>query len=233
MEYKNDLCVIICNGPSLNDVPDSFLDQYYTIGSNRVFLRYIPDLLAVVDVKMVHSPELQLDMMQAFKMTPEVVISKDVKGYFQFDDLGEHVHVTEWKNVFDDDNQLMPAFSNYPYKMLVSGGTVTYCAFQIGMAKGYNKFLMVGLDHTFVGPNGDHFSEEYNSPVGIPYNLEPQERWGMGHGNWYFSEIEFVEKTTGFYEVAKGIIEDTGGWVKNLTPETKLEVFDVQNWREV
>jgi hypothetical protein len=175
---------------------------------------------------------LQEDALVAFDLTPEVVISQDVAKYFHPDELErENVKITEWRNVTDEKGVLQPAFSNYPYKLLVSGGTVTYCLFQLGMAKGYNKFLIVGLDHTFTGPEGDHFSEEYNSPVGIPYNLVGQERWGMGPGNWYFSELEFQAKTEGFYQVAKGIIEESGGWVKNLTPETKLEVFDVENWR--
>lgn len=229
--FKDEFAVLIANGPSLQDVPNEWLDQFKTFGSNRVYLKYIPDQLAVVDMKMVHTPGLQQELLDVIPQTEVTYLSDDVAKYFHKDELGA-ARVFTWKNITDGEGKLVGAFSNDPTQLLVSGGTVTYGLLQIALWQGYNKIVCVGLDHDFLGPRGDHFSKEYNRPVGIPYRMDPPDRWGAGHGNWYFSQAEFCEKTREFYKIANEIYKEMGGWIVNATPDTKLDVFDVVHWED-
>ena len=120
-----ETAVIIANGPSLKNVPNEWLDKYPTFGANRVFLKYNPTYLTLVDVKMVHTPGLREEALAAFTKSKEVFLSKDAS--FLFDTpLGDNVSVTDWHNIYGEDNNLLPVFSIQPLTMLVSGGTVTY-----------------------------------------------------------------------------------------------------------
>ena len=42
-------CLIIGNGPSLANVPNEFLERFFTFGSNRVYLKFTPDVYACVN----------------------------------------------------------------------------------------------------------------------------------------------------------------------------------------
>jgi len=227
--FKEEPCVVICNGPSLNSVYNNELDQFYTLGSNRLYLRYNPDLLGICDQVMVHSPELQIAALEAFELSEEVVLSAALKKFFYNDVMPDNVFWSNWANP-KKDGELLGLFSVNPDEILVSGGTVTYGLLQLALAKGYNKILIVGMDHTFMGPEGDHFSEEYNEPVGIPYNEEVNARYGLGAGFWPFSERQFVDKTNTFFSIAKRVFEENDGWIRNCSSYTECEVFETDKW---
>ena len=229
MSFHSDPCVVICNGPSLNDVPNDWLDRFYTLGSNRIYLRYNPDLLAIGDDCMVFSPELKIQALEAFELSDEVVLAKTAARFFQKDNLGPHVRELNWSTP-KRGGELLGVFSVNPDEILVAGGSITYSLFQLALSKGYNKVLVVGMDHTFMGPDGDHFSEEYNELVGIPYEMEIGERYGLGHGFWPFSQRQFVEKTNEFFKIAKRVFEDNDGWIRNCSSYTECEVFEKDNW---
>jgi hypothetical protein len=202
----SDVAVVICNGPSLASVPNEWLDKYPTFGANRIFLKYSPDVLTILDLKMVHNSKLQEEAREGAKGSKEV---------FQ--------------------GNLTASFSaNPPESVLVSGGTVTYGMFQLAYWKGFRKILTVGLNHTFRDPRGDHFSSDYNREVSIPYDRENVVDGEVASepGKWFWSEEAFVAKTDFFYGVAKELFEREGGWIKNCTPDTKCTVFDVEDWRD-
>ena len=223
--------VVIANGPSLKNVPNEWLDRFTTFGSNRVFLKYIPTYLAIVDVKMVWTAKLRKEAWKVFPQCKGVFLSDDVATFFK-EPLPANVTVSPWRNYYDDDKKLMPVFSAQPDKALVSGGTVTYVLFQLALWKGYKDLLIVGLNHTFRDPRGDHFDPKYNEDVGIPYERENTEDYGRGPGKWFWSEEGFVLKTNGFYGVALEHFTKLGGSIINCTPDTKCPVFPIRDWRD-
>ena len=230
MIFHSEPAVVICNGPSLNAVNNDELDQFYTLGQNRIYLRYNPDTLALGDDCMVFSPELQTSLLEAMPLSEDVVLASTVERFFLRDDLPEHVRFLNWVNP-KKDGELMGVFSINPAEVLVAGGSTTYVLLQLALSKGYNKVLIVGMDHTFVGPEGDHFSEEYNKLVGIPYEMETRGRYGLGHGNWPFSQKQFVAKTNEFFAIAKRVFDENGGWIRNCSSYTECDVFDKDEWR--
>lgn len=49
--HKGKECIILGAGPSLNDLPDEFLDRFIVIGTNLSFKHYKPDYWVVVDAQ--------------------------------------------------------------------------------------------------------------------------------------------------------------------------------------
>ena len=221
--------VVICNGPSLASVPNEWLDKYPTFGANRVWLKYSPDVLVTLDLKMVHNKILQDEMLEGMKGSKEVFLSPVAAQYLK-NPKGVKV-VKSWNNVIGDQGGLSPVFSSDPMELLVSGGTVTYGLLQFAYWKGFRRILLVGCNHTFRDSRGDHFDERYNKEVGIPYERENVENFGSGPGEWFWSETGFVEKVNMFYDVARQIFEKGGGEIINCTPDTKCPVFRIDDWR--
>ena len=229
----NETAIVICNGPSLASVPNEWLDKYPTFGSNRVWLKYSPDVLVTLDLKMVHNEALQKEMYDGMMNSEEVFASPVVEQHMDKSvGLPDHASVVKaWNNVIDDQGELSPVFSSDPTELLVSGGTVTYGLLQFAYWKGFRRILLVGCNHTFRDPRGDHFDERYNTEVGIPYEKENVENVGSEPGKWFWSEEGFVEKVNMFYDVARQIYEKGGGSIINCTPDTKCPVFTIDDWR--
>ena len=221
--------VIVCNGPSLADVPNDWLAQYTTYGANRVFLKegFIATYLSVFDIKMVYKRESLDAVVEAFKHVKEGYVSPDVGRYFIDAQIKkpDNVRVFNWKNLTDEAGRYLAAFSLNPEHVVNSGGTVTYVNMQIAWWHGYRRLLCVGLDHNFTGPRGDHFTPDYNEGVGIPY-AKGNKNSGMGAGKWYWNSKRYYEKTEAFYKIARAQFK---GEIYNLTPDTKLdsEIFPV------
>jgi hypothetical protein len=203
-----------------------------------VWLKYNPQHLTVVDVKMVHNAKLQKEMVVGAAGSKEVCLSVDAAKQLERhypEGFPSNFEVLPWWNYYDenDHKRLLPIFAKGVGEPLVSGGTVTYGMLQLAWRKGFKNILIVGLNHTFRDARGDHFDARYNETVGIPYereNTDPQTT-GRGAGKWFWSEENFVRKTNMFYEVARNFYEKYGGSIINCTPDTKCPVFEVDDWR--
>lgn len=228
--------LIVANGPSLADVPTSFFNKYPSFMANRVFVRddlSSPFCYSIMDWKMVHTPELAEEALPFVLGSTHTFLSQQASYEFRslVPERPKHVHVVEWQNYHFDSGQLAGAFSLDPFRGMVSGGTVTYVSMQLAHYYGFRRLLCVGLDHDFVGPKGDHFHPDYNKPVGIPYQYEPPDEWSREHGKWFFSQKFFCAKTEVFYQLAQDIFKGDGGEIINLTPDSKLDVFPIDHWR--
>ncbi len=239
---KVSKAVIVCNGPSLEDIPNEWLEKYPTFASNRIFLKegFQPDYLAIFDLKMVFTCKLVEDILPSAHAAKHVYFSEDAWPYIEpvMGKKWNNVSILHWKNFHSEDGTLLPVFSSSPLINIVSGGTVTYGLMQLAAWKGYNHLLCVGLDHSFTGPRGDHFSDEYNEPVNIPYAVDyPSDvdeilKTNRECGTWVFSERHYQVKTEGFYKVARSYYKNLGGQIYNLTPDSKLDVFPIMSIEE-
>ena len=203
--HKGETCVIIGNGPSLNKVPKEFLDKYITFGSNQIYrLPYKPDYYCIVDEAMLEAclPTLE----EGWRPKKEMFIRAECG--------------------LEDNNWIYPiVFNGYSKDIngfVVMGGTVTYAMFQLATFMGFDKILLVGVDHyypksmagvpgavfTAEGKDPDHFSCE----GGQPY-FEP--------GKEYASP----EDTTNSYRAASEFFDQFGIECINLTEGSRLHVF--------
>ena len=206
--------MIVANGPSLADVPNDWLHKYITFASNRVFLKegFKPTYLSILDPIMTATPELAQDVWPMMNAVEECYLSRDTAAAFE--ELPGNTTVLPCIRVKNGDGQTWITFSKDPSVATIIGHTVTYAMMQIAVWKGFKRLLCVGLDHSFSGSRGDHFSSSYNKP-GLVYNQD----WG----NWY--KIVRV-----YYAIARGYLESIGGEIINCTPDTNLDVFPVDTW---
>lgn len=203
--HRDETCVIMGNGPSLNKVPNSFLDKYITFGSNQIYrLPYTPDYYCIIDEAMLHHclPALKEGWQPKRQMflRAEACIEDNWWIY----------------------PVVMNGYSRDINGFVVMGGTVTYAMMQLATFMGFNKILLVGIDHyypkSFSGKSGG-FTAEGKDP----------DHFVCEGGQPYFEDGKSYarpEDTTKSYLAAKMFFDEFGVKCINLTEGTKLDVFE-------
>ena len=203
--HEGETCIVIGNGPSLNDVPKEFLDSYITFGSNKIFrFPYRPDYYTCVDRTAIKNclPTIKAGWRPKKQMflRAEVCIEDNYPVY----------------------PVVIEAFSIDIDNCVAMGGTATYVLLQIANYMGFKKIFLVGVDHNYPkadigeagffvaeGDDPDHFVCEDGEPYYTP-------------GETYMRP----EDTTKVYGWAKEFLDDLGVKVINLTEGSKLDVFE-------
>ena len=211
--HEGETCIIMGNGPSLNDVPKEFLDSYITLGSNKIFrLPYRPDYYVIADKTALESclPVIK----NGWRPKKQMFLRAEacVEGNYPI-----YPVVVSGAFSVDIDNCVM------------MGGTATYVLFQIASYLGFKKIYLVGVDHyypksmtgetgvfTAEGDDPDHFVCEGGQPYHTPGEtcVRPQD-------------------TTIVYGWAKKIFDELGIKVINLTEGSKLDIFEKGNLKSV
>jgi hypothetical protein len=205
--HRGETCVIIGNGPSLNSTPlDKFERKYITFGSNRIFdLPFTPIYYCIVD-------ELMLKDC--------VPLPSDFKPVDMFLLAEACVH---------NNNPIYPinvsGFSPNPANFVVLGGTVTYVMLQLAFFMDFKTVLLVGVDHNYPKSGkleqglyfvaGKDDPDHFKTKDGSPY---------FRKGKQYSAPA--LQSTTESYKVARTFYEKFGKRIVNLTPGTKLDVFE-------
>ena len=111
-----------------------------------------------------------------------------------------------------------PVFQKDARKRIWEGATVTNVALQLAFYMGFEKAILIGVDHNFKskgdanktitseGDDENHFSAEY---------------FGKGF-RWQLPDLESSE---GAYKMARGAYENAGREVVDATIGGKLDVF--------
>ena len=198
-------CLIIGNGPSLADIPNEFLDKYPTFGSNRIYLKYTPTYYAFVDRLWVGNYIDDIVALDCdYKHIRENHAHK-VPGAIPIKQLGSY------------------QFSIHPLRYVFGGHTITYVNLQLAYYYGFRKIGLIGVDHYYVkegeletkqkGKDQSHFTKDYYSD----------------DDEWIMPDLKLTEPA---YLVAKRFYEAHGGKVINITPGSKLNVFERQDWHD-
>jgi len=210
--HRGERCFILANGPSLNKVDLTLLQDEFTFGLNRIYLLF--------------------DKVN-FKPTYYVSINELVLRQFHQEinplPFPKFVNWRE-RNLFDprDENtifirtglRLTDTFVKDPLRPLSDGGTVTYVAIQLAFYMGFSEVILIGLDHSFQDkgvPNKteiqsktedtNHFAPNY-FPKGVKWQLPDLRR----------SEIA--------YQLARTAFESDGRKILDATEGGKCEVFE-------
>jgi hypothetical protein len=205
MIHKGETCVVIGNGPSLNKVPNKWLDKYITLGSNQIYRKpYRPDYYCIIDEAMM---KVCLPTIKAgWRPKKQMFLRAEV--------------------CIEDNYPIYPvtisAFSTNIDNCVCMGGTVTYALLQIASYLGFKKIYLVGIDHHYpksfrnkheafkaVGADPDHFICEDGEPYFTP-------------GETFYRP----EDTTLAYEHSKIFLDELGVEIINLTEGTKLDTFE-------
>ena len=200
----NKTCLVIGNGPSLADIPNSFLSQYATFGSNRCYLKFVPDYYAWIDPLWIGGYIKEISDLRSKKFIAA-----------NFAEL-----VVGATPLYNNQER---SFSYDPFEWIHEGYTVTYVLLQLAYYYGYERVGLIGVDHYYevdgepatkqVGKDKNHFTEDYYSES----------------DHWWRPDLEKVEES---YLIAKDVYEADGREIINITPNSALTVFPKENWND-
>ena len=200
-EKHNNTVIIMGNGPSLGDENLLAWGQHYaTFGSNRVYLSgYVPDYYCCVNPLVLGQYKGEIADLCCTKF-----ISRQAAEAVGFENVNGEV-------VLIDTSERRPGFYS-PEGPLWEGHTVTFVMLQLAHYMGFQRAVLIGVDHDFgergkyqpnlelaaVGPDTSHFHPDYFSG-GARWNapdLASSEAAGVGRYGYIMGEAVGKEDMT-------------------------------------
>lgn len=213
MRYKNihegQDCFIIGNGPSLNRMNLSLLNEYYLFGLNKIHLIFEKHKLnlsyhaianPLVIEQMTH--ELESDVFGC----PSFLTYRSSKQY-QYSNSRIH-------RLFTDNRW---SFYHTIEKPISEGYTVTYVAMQLAFYMGFKNVFLVGVDHNFK-QSGKANEKQHHEGDDVNH-FHPDYFKGM---NWHLADLEGNEAS---YAMAKHQYHEAGREIYDGTVDGKLTIF--------
>lgn len=208
-KYQGERCFIIGNGPSLNETDLSLLENEMTFGLNRIYLLF-EDL--------------------GFATTYYVSVNKLVVEQCAEEILGQVPcpKFISWRSRdlirFSED--MMFLFSDQPHPRFFTritegvweGATVTYVAMQIAYYMGFDKVVLIGVDHSFETKGKPHTTVV--SEGEDPNHFHPG-YFGEGF-RWQLPDLETSELA---YRMARDQFDRSGREIVDATVGGQLRVF--------
>jgi len=232
--FAGNRCIIMGNGPSLNQMDLDLFREEYVWGSNKCYLLFEridwrPSFYVAVDRRVV--PDIKDEIKQLVEKLPDTLFF--FPYLFHHDNLLTSSPNIYWyyEKLVDRDNSPFDVFSLDASKLVYSVFTVTIAMIQLAVYLGFNPIYLIGCDTNYSIPasviqedaNGDlllsmkdddknHFSEDY---------------FGKG-SKWH---APHVENMLWHYEQVKLVSDKLGIEIYNATVGGKLEVFPRIDYR--
>lgn len=221
--HPGERCVIIGNGPSLNDLDLTKLKSEYTIGVNGIF--YATDQMGFdLSYYVVEDTMVIRDNLEAIKAYPA--------GHKFFptiyrDQVGEAPNVSYFmmnRGFYEPSSPsfCVPRFSTDPSQRLYSGQSVTIINLQLAYYMGFSEIVMIGMDFSYIVPEGSKVDGSDITSIGDDPNHFHPDYFGKGK-IWKDPKLDRVRAN---YQLAKVIYEADGRRIVNATPGGKLDLFD-------
>lgn len=210
-KYAGETCVIIGNGPSLDDTSLYELGKkYVTFGSNKIYqYPFTPTFYLCFDRDMLHDCVPWL--LDNRNYQPDAIFVP--RSYPVPGSIGLNVAYSL-------------GFSPDASEGVYIAGTVTMIALQLAYYMGFTKALLVGLDHKYkkTGNDGRPGSKF------VAHGSDPDHF--QGQGDPYFTpgriynrpELDAVASKS--YPLALSFWEKDGRRIVNISASTALDVFD-------
>ena len=210
-KHRGERCFIIGNGPSLNKMDLSPLQQEVTFGMNRIYLlfdklgfgtTYYVSVNSLVIEQCADEIE-QLPMLKFLSWRSRNLIRFSPSTIFLYTDGTIFQQFSFARDITGPVNE---------------GATVTYVAMQIAFYLGFSEVILIGVDHNFTthGPPG----LTIESAGGDPNHFSPN-YFGKGF-RWQLPNLEISELA---YRLAKYSFELDGREILDATVGGKLQVF--------
>ena len=211
-KYRGERCFIIGNGPSLKKTDVAKLENEFTFGMNRIYLAFDEwgfqtSFLVCINslvIEQVYRDFQRLQMPKFFSWRSRKLLYPTGQP-----DANTHFLFTTYTG---------PKFSADVTGRMWEGATVTFACLQLAFNMGFEKAVLIGVDHTFAAkgkPNttvvsrGDdlsHFDPKY---------------FGKGF-RWQLPDLDTSEQG---YWLARQAYETAGREVVDATIGGQLQVF--------
>jgi FkbM family methyltransferase len=213
--HKGQRCVIIGNGPSLNKMDLSFLENEISFGTNRIYLlfekwKFRPTYYVSVNPLVIKQSIDQISRIPCPKFLGEAAMN-----YFhRRQDTFFLKNLPDW------------SFSKDPKHGVSEGWTVTYVAMQLAYYMGFSEINLIGVDHRFVTQGAPN--KEVVSQGNDPNHFHP-DYFGKGT-HWHLPDLGRSEKS---YRMAKQIFEADGRKIIDATVDGELKIFPKVDYRQI
>jgi len=206
--YKNQTCYIVGNGPSLNKMDLSLLDDKFVFGLNKIHLINQTNPLKVDIMVCVNEFVIQQSYNEIIKNAPKTFLKWNWKYLLK----------KRNKNVnYVNSDLTFTRFSNDITKNISEGYTVTFVAMQIAFYLGFKNVILIGVDHNF-------------SQVGNPNEVQSLNHDDVNHfskdyfkGNkWQLADLFNSELS---YTIAKFYFEKHNRVILNAGIDSRLDIF--------
>ena len=200
--------IILCNGPSLNDVNFGDLQDVKLFGLNKINLKFNE---FSIDPDFIVSTNRQI-----LQQNKEYFSSTDTQLFLSHLAISENIKLRN--NVILLHMSDIPSFSTDIAFSIFEGFSVTYVALQIAFYMGFKQVGLVGCDHWY-------------PYAGIPNQLISLDTKDEGHfhDNYFSKGQSFnfpdLKASELYFDRAKTAYEKNGRTIFNLTPNSRLEVF--------
>lgn len=206
--HRGERGVVVCNGPSLNEMDLGFLRRETVIGLNKIHLGldrfgFYPRYLVAVNARVVEQSRDELA-----KMTSMKFIGGRASHLLPEDAFTHHVAILDHPVVFSRD--LTQGFRE--------GGTVTHAALQVAWWMGFTEVVIIGMDHRYVSEGAPHEARFLDGPD--PNHFSPDYFAGQ---TWDNPNLSRSEES---YAVARQVFEADGRRVLDATLGGACQVFE-------
>lgn len=153
-KHKGEDCFIMGNGPSLNKMDLTLLNNYHVFGLNKIFL-----LLGKVNLNLSYHVAVNPFVIEQSKQQIESLQCPSFLSYFPAKDTIAplpHIHF-----LLTGGGPLK--FHRDMRNFISEGWTVTYIALQLAYYMGFKRVFLIGVDHNFQAqgkPNETQFMQE-------------------------------------------------------------------------
>lgn len=210
-KYRGRRCVIMGNGPSLNNTDLSLLKDEYTFGLNKIYLLFDridwrPSFYVCVNPFVIQQSGQQiLNEIPGLKFLDFVSFK-----YLPYNEDTVHLLSLNGKG-----------FSTDPYEGVFQMHTVTYVAMQLAYYMGFDEVFLVGVDHFFNAVNSGQpdqvvVQNDYDTDHFDPNYFAKGQQWNLPN----------LKGSEEGYRIAKTTFEKANKKIYNATVGGRLSVFD-------
>ena len=232
-EFSGERCVVMGNGPSLNEMDLARFASERVWASNRAYLlferiEWRPRFWVAVDRRVV--PDIAAELMGVQASLPETRFF--YPDEFLLDGSLSSLENTYWfREIREPDNATR--FTLSPPDYVSSVGTVTITALQLAVHLGFNPIYLIGCDTSYTVPTtAKHEGGDANRLVSTvdddPNHFDPS-YFGAGR-RWHEPH---VDRMVEHYEKALEATRASGVDVINATVGGNLEVFPRVDYEDV
>lgn len=207
--HKGQRCFIIGNGPSLKRTDLSLLKDEVTFGLNRIYLLFDEIGFATTYHVTVNKLVIEQTTQELSSLSTPSFVSWDSHNLIKL----RH-NLTFLRHVYRGG----PRFFTDITQGIWEGATVTYVAMQIAYYMGFEKVILVGVDHSFVTQGKPNTTVV--SPGDDPNHFSPH-YFGEGF-RWQLPDLETSELA---YRIADFQFRSAGREIVDATLGGKLEIF--------
>jgi FkbM family methyltransferase len=215
-KHEGERCVIVGNGPSLNQMDLSFLKKEITFGLNKMYLGFekkdfLPTYYVAVNQLIIEQSANEICKIPSIKF----ISNKGIP------------YITPQKELlFVNTDQPTQDFSSNPTQGLNEGSTATYVALQLAYYMGFKTVILIGLDNYFVAEDALH--QEVLSQGNEPNHFHPNY---LGKGTkWQLPNIETVER---LYKTALAKFWLDSRTIIDATVDGRCPVFMKKSYKEL